>query len=61
MKINNLKLLNFRNYEKIELSFSPSYNIIYGENGVGKTNLVEGIYVLVFLIMNYQNIHNFLP
>lgn len=46
MKINNLKLLNFRNYEKIELSFSPSYNIIYGENGVGKTNLVEGIYVL---------------
>lgn len=46
MKINSLKLLNFRNYEKIEVSFSPNYNIIYGNNGVGKTNLIEGIYVL---------------
>ena len=46
MKIINLKMLNFRNYEKIELSFSPNYNIIYGNNGVGKTNLIEGIYVL---------------
>ena len=46
MKIQHLKLLNFRNYEKMELSFSPKYNIIYGNNGVGKTNLVEAIYVL---------------
>lgn len=46
MKIQHLKLLNFRNYERIELSFSPKYNIIYGNNGVGKTNLVEAIYVL---------------
>jgi len=46
MKIQHLKLLNFRNYEKIELNFSQNYNIIYGNNGVGKTNLVESIYVL---------------
>lgn len=46
MKIQQLKLLNFRNYEKIELDFSPNYNIIYGNNGSGKTNLVESIYVL---------------
>ena len=46
MKINHLKLLNFRNYEKIELTFSPNYNIIYGNNGAGKTNLIESIYVL---------------
>ncbi len=46
MKIQHLKLLNFRNYEKMEISFSPSYNIIYGNNGSGKTNLVESIYVL---------------
>jgi DNA replication and repair protein RecF len=46
MKIHHLKLLNFRNYEKYEISFSPSYNIIYGKNGSGKTNLVESIYVL---------------
>ena len=46
MKIQHLKLLNFRNYEKLEISFSPNYNIIYGNNGTGKTNLVESIYVL---------------
>ncbi len=46
MKIHHLKLLNFRNYEKIEFSFAPGYNIIYGNNGSGKTNLVESIYVL---------------
>lgn len=46
MKIQHLRLLNFRNYEKMEISFSDSYNIIYGNNGSGKTNLVESIYVL---------------
>ncbi len=46
MKIQHLKLLNFRNYEKIQLNFSENYNIIYGNNGSGKTNLVESIYVL---------------
>ena len=46
MKIQHLRLLNFRNYEKMEISFEPSYNIIYGINGSGKTNLVESIYVL---------------
>jgi len=45
MKIQHLKLLNFRNYEKLELDFAD-YNIIYGTNGSGKTNLVESIYVL---------------
>jgi len=46
MQIRNLKLLNFRNYEKLEISFSDNFNLIYGKNGMGKTNLVESIYVL---------------
>lgn len=46
MWIEYLKLLNFRNYESLELTFHPSFNIIYGNNGEGKTNLVEAIYVL---------------
>ncbi len=48
MIILNLKLLNFRNYEKLELEFNPSKNIIIGPNGMGKTNIVEAIYVLAF-------------
>jgi len=46
MNIQHLKLLNYRTYEKLDLTFSPSMNIIYGNNGVGKTNLIESIYVL---------------
>ena len=45
MQINNLKLQNFRNYDTQELSFSKN-NIIYGKNGMGKTNLIEAIYLL---------------
>ena len=46
MEIEHLKLLNFRNYSSLELNFYNSINIIYGNNGIGKTNLVEAIYVL---------------
>ncbi len=46
MKISYLKLQNFRNYQNKEFNFSDKLNIIYGNNGVGKTNLVEAIYVL---------------
>ncbi len=46
MQILELKLLNFRNYEKLHIKFNNNLNIIYGKNGSGKTNLVEAIYVL---------------
>lgn len=46
MKITNLKLYNFRNYDTLSLDFSPKQNIIIGPNGSGKTNIVEAIYVL---------------
>ena len=46
MEICNLKLLNFRNYESLEIKFSPTTNIIYGQNGMGKTNIIEAIYML---------------
>ena len=45
MKIHRLKLLNFRTYERLDIIFG-NYNIIYGNNGEGKTNLIESIYVL---------------
>lgn len=46
MILTNLKLLNFRNYDNIDLVFSDNFNIFYGNNGEGKTNIVESIYVL---------------
>lgn len=47
MKINSIKVHNFRNYSKIETSFSDKLNIVYGLNGSGKTNLVEAINILI--------------
>ena len=45
MKIDNLSLMNFRNYETLNISFGD-LNIIYGLNGSGKTNIIEAIYTL---------------
>lgn len=44
MKINALELENYRNIEKLSLTFDD-VNIIYGENAQGKTNLIEAIYL----------------
>ena len=46
MYLKNIKLTNFRNYNKLTVSFNKGINIIYGENAQGKTNLLESIYVL---------------
>jgi len=46
MKIENLRLTNYRNYDNLEISFSDTLNLIYGNNGSGKSNLIEAIYML---------------
>ena len=46
MFVNSLTLHNFRNIEKLSLSFDNSLTIFYGENGQGKTNIVESIFLL---------------
>ncbi len=45
MYIESIDLENFRNYEKLSLSFSESTNILYGDNAQGKTNVLEAAYV----------------
>jgi DNA replication and repair protein RecF len=46
MRIEHLKLTNFRNYSSLDLDFDNNVNIIIGDNGKGKTNVLESIYVL---------------
>jgi len=46
MILNKIILYNFRNFDKKEFNFSPFLTIIYGENALGKTNLLEAIYCL---------------
>jgi DNA replication and repair protein RecF len=48
MQIKNLNLQNYRNYDSLSVNFYPGCNIIYGENGQGKTNILESIYMCGF-------------
>lgn len=43
--IKNLYLKGFRNYKETKIEFSENYNVIYGENAQGKTNIVEAIFL----------------
>lgn len=44
--ITNLKLENFTVFKKLSIDFSPKINIIIGENGTGKTQLLKSAYTL---------------
>ncbi len=46
MYLKNLLLTNFKNYELAELQFSPKINCFVGNNGVGKTNILDAIHYL---------------
>lgn len=46
MWIEHLALSDYRNYETLELTFSPEINVFIGENAQGKTNIMESLYVL---------------
>ncbi len=44
--LDSLLIKGFRNYQHQQLDFNPRLNILVGENGQGKTNLLESIYYL---------------
>ena len=45
MHIEKIELINFRNYNNLELEFSKNVNLILGKNAQGKTNLLEAVYL----------------
>lgn len=46
MIFERLRLVNFRNYRDVVLQFSPRVNVFLGDNGQGKTNLLEAMYMI---------------
>jgi len=48
MYISQLKIDNFRNIDALELKFDEKVNFIIGENGSGKTSILESIFFLSF-------------
>ena len=46
MPIEKIEMINFRNHEDTAFDFSPGINIIWGENGSGKTSIIEAVHIL---------------
>jgi len=56
MYLKKLALTNFKNYELNELEFSPKINCFVGNNGVGKTNILDAIHYLSLTKSFFNNI-----
>ena len=54
MWLKKLGLINFKNYEEAGIDLSPSVNAFTGDNGAGKTNLLDAIHYLA-LCKSYFN------
>lgn len=48
MILKHISVLNYKNLQQVELSFSAKLNCFLGQNGMGKTNLLDAIYYLSF-------------
>ena len=47
MSLDKLTLYNFRSYNEREFDFTEEVTVLSGKNGVGKTNVLEAVYVLL--------------
>ena len=56
MHLKKLSLTNFKNYSQADLVFSPKINCIVGNNGVGKTNILDAIHYLSLTKSFFNNI-----
>lgn len=60
MYLKSLNLVNFKNFEAKQFDFSKQINCFVGNNGIGKTNVLDAIYYLSFTKSYFNNIdsHN---
>lgn len=58
MYLKDIKLSNFKSYGEVEISFSHNINCLVGNNGVGKTNLLDAIYYLSFTKSYFNSVDN---
>lgn len=60
MRLEKLRLINFKNYKEASLEFPSKVNCFLGLNGSGKTNLLDAIYYLSFSksFLNATDAHN---
>lgn len=56
MYLSSLNLSNFKNYGEIDINFSPRINCFVGDNGVGKTNILDAIHYLSLTKSYFVNV-----
>ena len=49
MHLAHLRLRDFRNYARCDVDFAPGFHVLLGDNGQGKTNILEAIYLVASL------------
>jgi len=49
MRLSSLSLRDFRNLHSVDLELAPGITVFFGDNGQGKTNLLEAVYLLATL------------
>ncbi len=67
MHLNSIKILNFKNLEEVNINLSKKLNCFTGNNGAGKTNILDAIFYLSFTksyfntsdLMNINSENNF--
>ncbi len=55
MHLDKLSVLNFKNYEEVTVNLHPKLNCFVGNNGVGKTNLLDAVYYLCMCKSYFQS------
>lgn len=55
MHLQSLHLVNFKNYEEAEIELSEGINCFVGENGAGKTNILDAVHYLS-MCKSYMNV-----
>ncbi|NDE76978.1 MAG: hypothetical protein EB039_13105 [Proteobacteria bacterium] len=46
MRVTHLALTHFRSFSRLDLSLPIGSTVIWGDNGAGKSNLIESLYLL---------------
>lgn len=58
MRLNSISILNYKNIAQADLDFTAKINCFVGNNGMGKTNLLDAIYYLSFCKSHSNSIDN---
>jgi DNA replication and repair protein RecF len=58
--LKNISILNYKNISEAKLDFSKKFNCFIGNNGEGKTNLLDAVYYLSFCHSMFSNVDSLL-